>query len=502
MRTIRDYVDRRAAEQPDGTWLIAPETGATMTFAQLQRNSQDLTRFLTGAGLKKGDKVALMLHNSYQTARLLIGVMYGGFMVAPLNLLAQPSQLTYVLQHSDTRIIFTSEEFAGRLEAALEGLDHGITIIAIEPDATALFEHAHLPDTQLPDVKETDDALLMYTSGTTGKPKGCVLSNRSVCAGGEFTSSAHELTSTDRVLCAMPLYHINGQIVTTVAPLLHGGSVVMPHRFSVSNYWEVVAKHQCTWINVVPTIIAYLMNAPTPEDKGLDVSRVKFCRSASAPLPPELHRTFEDQFGIGIIETFGMTETNAPCFTNPYDPKKRKIGSPGTAYGNEAKVIDPDTGQEQPRGKPGELMLRGDNVMTGYYKDPENTAKTLEPDGWLHSGDLGYMDDDGFVFVTGRIKELIIKGGENIAPREIDEALLKHPAVLEAAAVGIPDANYGQEIMACVILKPGMECSMETLTAFSKQELGPYKTPKVIKFVSELPKGPSGKVQRLKLLES
>ncbi len=300
----------------------------------------------------------------------------------------------------------------------------------------------------------------------------------------------------------MPLYHINGQIVTTVAPLVHGGSVVMPHRFSVSNYWELVAKHQCTWINVVPTIIAYLMNAPTPKEKGLDVSRVKFCRSASAPLPPELHRAFEDKFGIGIIETFGMTETNAPCFTNPYDPKKRKIGSPGTAYGNEAKVIDPNTGKEQPRGTPGELMLRGDNVMTGYYKDPENTAKTLEPDGWLHSGDLGYMDDDGFVFVTGRIKELIIKGGENIAPREIDEALLKHPAVLEAAAVGIPDANYGQEIMACVILKPGAECSIETLTAFSRQELGPYKTPKVIKFVRELPKGPSGKVQRLKLLES
>ena len=423
-------------------------------------------------------------------------------LIPPLNLLAQPSQLNYVLQHSDTRIIFTSEEFASRLEAALEGLDHGITIIAIDPDATSLFEHAHLPDTPLPDVKETDDALLMYTSGTTGKPKGCVLSNRSVCAGGEFTSSAHELSAKDRVLCAMPLYHINGQIVTTVAPLVHGGSVVMPQRFSVSNYWELVAKHQCTWINVVPTIIAYLMNAPTPKDKGLDVSRVKFCRSASAPLPPELHRAFEDKFGIGIIETFGMTETNAPCFTNPYDPKQRKIGSPGTAYGNEAKVIDPNTGKEQSRGTPGELMLRGDNVMTGYYKDPENTAKTLEPDGWLHSGDLGYMDDDGFVFVTGRIKELIIKGGENIAPREIDEALLKHPAVLEAAAVGIPDANYGQEIMACVILKPGMECSIETLTAFSKKELGPYKTPKVIKFVSELPKGPSGKVQRLKLLES
>ncbi len=501
MRTIRHLVDTRAAEQPGATYLIAPETGVTMSYMRLRQDSVDLTRYLLGMGLVKGDKVALMLHNSYQTARLLIGVMYGGFMVAPLNLLAQPSQLAYVLDHSDTKVVFTSEEFAKRLQAALKGIQREISVIAINPDATEIFNRKSLPDATLPDVAEADDALLMYTSGTTGTPKGCVLSNRSVAAGGEFTSSAHKLTAQDRVLCAMPLYHINGQIVTTVAPVSHGGSVVMPNRFSISNYWEQVTQYHCTWINVVPTIIAYLLNAPDPRERGLDISRVKFCRSASAPLPPELHRAFEDKFGIGIIETFGMTETNAPCFTNPYDPKKRKIGSPGTAYGNEAKVIDPNSGREQPRGTPGELMVRGDNVMTGYYKDPDNTAKTLEPDGWMHTGDVGYMDEDGFVFVTGRIKELIIKGGENIAPREIDEALLKHPAVLEAAAVGIPDANYGQDIMACVVLKPGETCSIEDLAAFSRQELGKYKAPKIIKLVTKLPKGPSGKVQRLKLLD-
>ena len=204
---------------------------------------------------------------------------------------------------------------------------------------------------------------------------------------------------------------------------------------------------------------------------------------------------------IGVIETFGMTETNAPCFTNPYDPAKRKIGSPGRAYGNEAKIIAPDTGATLPPNAPGEIMVRGDNMMTRYYKDPENTASTLEPDGWLHTGDIGYLDADGFVFVTGRIKELIIKGGENIAPREIDEALLKHPAVLEAAAVGMPDRNYGQEIMACVVLKPGCKCTADELASFSQRELGQYKTPKLIRFVDALPKGPSGKVQRLKLLD-
>jgi acyl-CoA synthetase (AMP-forming)/AMP-acid ligase II len=499
-RTIRHYVDLRAREQPDAPYLIAPETGLTLTYAQLKRDSEELGRHLAAQGLAKGDKVALLLHNGYQAARLLIGVMYAGYTVTPLNLLAQPAQLGYVLEHSDAKLVFTSAGLVPQLSAALENILNKIKYLIIDPDADSILKGVTPAAAALHAVGEDDDALLMYTSGTTGKPKGCVLSHRSVAAGGEYTSAAHALTRDDRVLCAMPLYHINGQIVTAVAPLVHGGSVVMPHRFSASGYWELVSKYRCTWINVVPTMIAYLLNGADPREKGLAVGQVKFCRSASAPLPPDLHRAFEKKFGIGIIETFGMTETNAPCFTNPLAPAKRKIGSPGPAYGNEAKIIDPATGKTLPAGTAGEIMVRGDNVMTCYYKDPEATAKTLEPDGWMHTGDVGYFDADGFLFVTGRIKELIIKGGENIAPREIDEALLKHPAVLEAAAVGIPDANYGQEIMACVVLKPGASCSIEELADFARRELGKFKTPKVIKLVTELPKGPSGKVQRLKLL--
>ena len=304
---------------------------------------------------------------------------------------------------------------------------------------------------------------MMYTSGTTGVPKGVVLANRSVIAGGQFVSEAHALTAADRVLAVLPLYHINAQIVTATAPLVHGGGLVLTHRFSVSNFWELVNYYRCTWLNVVPTIISYLLNGPDPFVEGLDTSRVRFCRSASAPLPPSQHRAFE-------------------------------------AFGNEAKVVDAE-GNTLPPGTPGEIMVRGANVMKGYYKAPEETAKALTSDGWLHTGDLAYVDTDGFFFITGRIKELIIKGGENIAPREIDEALLKHRAVLEAAAVGIPDEHYGQEIVACVVLKPGEPCSEEELREFCRQELGPYKTPKTFRFLSELPKGPSGKVQRLKLLQ-
>jgi acyl-CoA synthetase (AMP-forming)/AMP-acid ligase II len=276
---------------------------------------------------------------------------------------------------------------------------------------------------------------------------------------------------------------------------------VMPHRFSASNFWELAVGEGCTWINVVPTIISYLLGGPDPRTSGLGLDRIRFCRSASAPLPPEHHRAFEAKFGIGVIETMGLTETAAPCFSNPLDPAQRKIGSPGPAFGSEARIVDA-AGRVAPPGIAGEIMVRGANVMRGYYKAPEATAQALEPDGWLHTGDLGYMDTDGFLFVTGRLKELIIKGGENIAPREIDEALLQHPAVLEAAAVGVPDAHYGQEIRAFVVLKAGERVTEGALQAFCRGRIGPYKTPRTIRFVTDLPKGPSGKVQRLKLAGS
>jgi long-chain acyl-CoA synthetase len=498
LHSIRDYVDHLAKERPDSMYLVAPETERTLTFAGLQRSSRQLVNHLAALSISPGERVALLMHNGYQTCRLFIGAMYGGYCITPLNLLAQPSQLEYVLDHCDARIVFAAPDQVERLNSVLANIARKVKIIVCDVDAEEFID---APDTteHLAPAGEEDDALMMYTSGTTGKPKGVVLTNRSVVSGGRFVSDAHRLTPSDRVMAVLPLYHINAQIVTAIAPLVHSGSLVLPHRFSISTFWEQVVRYGCTWINVVPTIITYLVNGPDPKEQGLDIRRVRFCRSASAPLPPSQHRAFEQKFGIGVIETMGLTETAAPCFTNPLDPAKRKIGSPGQAFGNEAKIVDAD-GNTLPPGETGEIMVRGPNIMKGYYKNPEETAKTLTPDGWLHTGDLGYMDEDGFVFVTGRIKELIIKGGENIAPREIDEALLKHPAVLEAAAVGIPDENYGQEIMACIVLKPGARCIEEELRAFCRKELGAYKTPKVFRLVEELPKGPSGKVQRLKLI--
>jgi long-chain acyl-CoA synthetase len=231
-----------------------------------------------------------------------------------------------------------------------------------------------------------------------------------------------------------------------------------------------------------------------------NLSRVKFCRSASAALPPEHLLAFEKKFGLGIIETMGLTETAAPSFSNPLNPAERKVGAVGKASGCEARVVD---AQLTPvaDGLTGEIVIRGAHVMVGYYKNEAATKASFTEDGWLRTGDLGHRDTDGFFFVTGRIKELIIKGGENIAPREIDEALLKHPAILEAAVVGIPDKHYGQEILACIVLREGQPEDVVDLRKFCETNLGRYKTPKEFRFVQSLPRGPSGKVQRLKLLE-
>jgi acyl-CoA synthetase (AMP-forming)/AMP-acid ligase II len=456
-------------------------------------------KHLLKLGLQKGDKVSFMLGNGYQTTKIFLGAMYAGFVIAPLNLMSQPSQLEYVLDHSDTKLVFFSADQEVKLKNAIGKINREIRLFQVDNDAEAIFPVTEdLLDITLPEVFEGDDAILLYTSGTTGVPKGVLLSHKNIVAGGTYTTQAHELTPADRALCSLPLYHINGQVVTAVAPLVSGGSVVMPHKFRASNFWELISKYRCTWFSVVPTIISYLASATDPGSRNLKLDQLRFGRSASSALPPALHQAFEEKFNVSIVETMGLTETAAPVFSNPMDPAKRKYGCAGVAVGNTAKIIDPE-GTEVPRGIRGEIMIRGDNVMKGYYKAPDLTAQAIESDGWLHTGDLGYMDGDGFVFVKGRIKELIIKGGENISPQEIDEALYRHPAVLDAAAVGIPDEHYGEEILCCVVLKPNRTVTEEELRRHCLKHLGEFKTPKTIKLVDYLPKGPSGKIQRLKI---
>jgi long-chain acyl-CoA synthetase len=495
-QTFRQVVEQHADEQPHATFLLAPEPEASLTFADLRDTTRRFGALLRGLRVPEQGIVAFMLPNGVAAATIFIGSMAAGRIVSPINLLAQDALLEYTLAHAAPHAIFVVPEFFDRLSALVARIGLQPALISTDPD------RVDLPDDEADAVHSLggqSPAMLMYTSGTTGKPKGVLLSHANMLHAGRTVSAAHRLTPDDRVLSSLPLYHINGQCIGVVAPLVSGGSIVLPHRFSVSRWWPLVERYRPTWLNVVPTIIAYLLHAPAPTSAQAEAMRgVRFARSASAPLPPEQHRAFEERFGVPVIEAMGLTECASVAFSNPLDPTERRIGSPGRPIGMEARIVAPD-GRVLAAGERGEIQLRGDNVMIGYYGAPDATAQAVDRDGWLSTGDLGYRDDEGCYFITGRLKELIIKGGENIAPREIDEALLTHPSVLEGAAVGVDDPMYGQEILVCVVLKPGATCSESALREHCERLLGRYKAPRYVRFVAELPKGPSGKVQRLQL---
>ncbi|WP_299880339.1 AMP-binding protein [uncultured Cocleimonas sp.] len=504
LQTVRKIIDQGAAKHPDRPFLIATEgVDEYLTWAQLQNHAKEIDALLDEEQIDVGETVAFLLDNGYWTTILLLGVMYSGRVILALNALSGSEALSYVTDHSDAKMIFTNEKFTTKFSDVFAKIPASTKIIDTDEMTGPSINFPEINPNK-PENKICPDsiAILMYTSGTTGKPKGVLLSHKNVIAGGRNTAVAHQLTNEDITLCVLPLYHINAQMVSVMGALVSDSKLVISEKFSTRRFWQDIHHHRCTWFSIVPTIISYLIDHDgegISDKMMLDIKlQVRFGRSASAALSPSKHQQFEQRFGIHIIETMGLTETAAQILSNPLPPKTIKYGSPGTAFGNEAKIILED-GYDAPSGTIGELMIRGDNVMQGYYKNPEVTKETITEDGWLHTGDLAYEDDDGFFFITGRLKELIIKGGENIAPREIDDILYGHPAVLEAAAFGIDDEHYGQEVMASVALCPGMTVSQNELLELCIDKLGKYKSPKQITIMDELPKGPSGKIQRLKL---
>ena len=427
----------------------------------------------------------------------MLGIMYSGMTNVPLNLVAGEKQLAYILNHSESKILFSTKSNINLARRVLEKSKK--TVELIEIDKNNFIDN--LEDVQKKETVElygSDNALLMYTSGTTGKPKGVMLTHDNILNGGKNVFLSHNLDKLDKVLCVLPLYHINGFIVTVMGPLVSNSSLVLCEKFSATNFWHQISKFKCTWFSIVPTIVSSLINKYSENEfKLLNTSMVKFGRSASAALAPETHKEFEKKFGINLIETMGLTETCAPILSNPVDPSKIKYGSPGIAYGNDVKILDRNF-IEVKRNEIGQICVRGKNVMREYYKNPEETKKSFYKD-WFLTGDLGLMDDDKFVFVKGRIKELIIKGGENISPREIDDVLYQHPNVLEAAAFGVKCNHYGEKIEAGIVLKEKKKSTQDEIIKHCNNYLGKFKSPDKVHFFDELPKGSSGKIQRLKI---
>jgi len=492
--TITELIDEHAKNTPDKTFLIDADLDLNVSYRQLKKDIAVLGVYFYQNDIQFQDKVGFLLDNSYASTLLFIGAMYHGITIVPINVLAGNKQIKYTINHSGCKLLFSSKLYLNEFKTILQDSDAVIVPYDNTQDLKVSIEKNFNP--LAGGLNSETPAVLIYTSGTTGVPKGALLSHRNVIAGGKNTALAHEITKDDISFCVLPLYHINAEMVSISSALVSNSCVVIVSKFSVSNFWQIIDKYQCTWFSVVPTIINYLLNENF-DITSLDLKNLRFGRSASAPLSPEVHKKFEKIFNIKIIETMGLTETSAQILSNPVN--KCKHGSAGIAYGNEIRIIDAE-GNYVNQGESGELVIKGDNVLLEYYKNEEATKSAFNEDGYFLTGDLGVEDEDGFFFITGRKKELIIKGGENISPREIDDTLYKHNAVLEACTFGIVDDNYGEEISACVFLKENLDTNEKELKDLCTADLGEYKTPSQIIFVDKpLPKGPSGKIQRLKI---
>ena len=501
--TVRELIDHRADQHPERFFVYSPESTVHLSYARLQQQCRSLNRFLNDQGIGPGETVAFLMDNGTQTVSLFLGLMYCGRVALPLNAVAGQETLDYVLQHSGTRLCLVSSRYLEEYSTLFEAVGERAAVVQCDEDPGLIVSASDEPCSDA--VLSPDSlGLLIYTSGTTGRPKGVMLSHRNVIAGGTNTTLSHNLDASDIGLCVLPMYHINAEMVSVMAPLVSGGSVVMPHRLSIGQFWQWIIEFKCTWFSIVPTVVSYLIDHRQRHPDEVDMDKVRescsFGRSASAALPESIHRRFEALFEIPIVETMGISEAAAQILSNPMPPASPRYGSPGRAVGNKVRIVN-ETNQPVENGVKGEIVVQGDNVMLGYLNNPDETEKTIDAGGWMHTGDVGYIDDEGFVYVTGRIKELIIKGGENISPGEIDNILYRHPDVLEAAAFGIPDENYGQEVAACVVLRDDREVNAAELIDYCTNFLGGYKTPKQIAFATELPKGPSGKIQRLKVAE-
>ena len=498
LNTIRKYIEFGAKESPQSNFITCPHTNNTISNIELKNNLDKINFYLVNKKKqKKNSKICTLIENSLSSIQLMLGIMYSGMIQVPLNLIAGEEQLAYVIDHSESKIIFASSSNFKLAKRIVNKISSNIEIVEINKD-----NFVEKIDNNFEVVKENtdynDNALLMYTSGTTGKPKGVMLSHENILSGGKNVQVSHELNSKDKALCVLPLYHINGLIVTVIGPLVSQSSLVICEKFSATNFWKYISKFQCTWFSVVPTIISSLLNKYSKEEiDSLNLLSIRFGRSASAALAPETHKNFEQKFKIKMIETMGLTESCAPILSNPLPPKKNKYGSPGIPYGNEVMITD-NKFNEVSRNTVGQICVKGKNVTKEYYKNLEETKKSFNKD-WFLTGDLGYMDEENYVFVKGRIKELIIKGGENISPREIDDVLYQHPAILEAAAFAVKCEHYGEKIEAGIVLKKTHEVMENELIKHCEDLIGKFKSPSKIHFLLELPKGPSGKIQRFKI---
>ena len=502
---LRELLESRKEHLPEKIFLFSEPDGREFSYQQFDYLVNQTANLLKSVGVETGTTVSLLLHNGVEYLLVYFACWKLGAVAGPINARLQRLEIQYILNHSEAVVLVTQASFWPMVEAIRSELAFLQQVILIDERVEGTIDYgAELsqqssqlsPTTLEPDV----EAIIIYTSGTTGKPKGVLLTHGNLMANARQIADWLKFEPDDRFLCIMPLFHMNAVAVTTLTPLHVGASIVLSPRFSARRHWQIIADYGVTTFGSVATMLSMLLNTyPDGVPAGLDTSRLKFAMCGSAPVPLPVMQQFEEWFHCPVIEGYGLSESTCRSTFNPPDARRR-LGSVGLPIGNEMKIFDDDD-NELPPGHIGEIVLRGENVMKGYFKNPEATQQAFR-NGWFHTGDVGYQDEDGFFYVVDRKSDMIIRGGENIYPREIDEVLYQHPAVKDAATIGVPDELYGEEVKAFIVLKDGMRGTTDELLAFCRARLADYKCPKTIEFLDDIPKGPTGKLLKRELSAS
>jgi long-chain acyl-CoA synthetase len=460
-----------------------------VTYEMLDQGASRVAGLLKDRGLRPGDRVGVMLPNVPYFAIVYYGVMRAGGVVVPMNVLLKGREVSFYLSDPGAKHLFAWHEFA---DAAREGAEQaGAEAIIVAPGEfeRLLADAPHAPEDTERD--SSDTAVILYTSGTTGTPKGAELTHGNMldnCRHGG--TELMQISEDDVILGALPLFHSFGQTCCMNAAVRVGACLTMIPRFSPAKALEIVQRDRVTLFEGVPTMYHAILNLPERED--YDVSSLRVCVSGGSAMPVEVMRGFEEAFDCIVLEGYGLSETS-PVASFNHPGRERKPGSIGTPIaGVEMKVVDED-GKDVPEGEVGEIAIRGHNVMKGYWDRADATDEVMQ-EGWFRTGDMARVDEDGYFFIVDRKKEMIIRGGYNVYPREIEEVLYEHPAVSEAAVVGVPDESMGEEVGAAVVLKPDADAGADEIRAFVKERVAGYKYPRRIWFLDELPKGPTGKI--------
>lgn len=490
--------------------------GKDTSYGEFEHTVGRFAQGLQDLGVQKGDHVAFLLGNTPHYLIALYATMRLGATAIPVNPIYTPDEISYILRNGDVKAVIALDALLPLVEVGVQAFPEVVTFVVCETTAdvaekiealseeakakTHLFSHIVASATgslEPVDIAQDDTAIILYTSGTTGNPKGAMLTHGNVYSNARDVSTYLGYRANDRIIATLPVFHVFALTVVVNAPLISGATVLLTPRFSPSEIFTLAREQQATVFAGVPTMYNFLYLLP--EGKPEDFSTIRLAISGGASLPVALLHNFEKKFNVRVSEGYGLSEASPVTCFNPLD-RERKAGSIGTSINNvENRVVDVN-GIDVPVGEVGELVVRGPNVMKGYYKMPEETAMAIR-DGWLYTGDLAKVDDEGYFYIVDRKKDMIIVGGYNVYPREVEEVLFAHDNIVEAAVVGYPDPNFGEAVHAYIVLKEVAATTTDDILAYCAKHMVKYKVPKVVEILDELPKNTTGKILRRTLKE-